>query len=91
MPETRAKGERAAVALDSPASVEALRPPRLPSDARVLLGDASPSEAPPEPDAQRPSPPAANPAVRGVLWVLGGVLAMWVLAMLVLAVLHYAR
>lgn len=84
--------------LDTPAAAEALRPARLPRDAEELLHASS---VPPEPaparrepgPALRPVSPAspASPAARAVLLVLGGVLAMWVLAMVVLAVLHYAR
>ncbi len=74
-------------ALDTEAAAEALRPARLPRDAGDLLRASS---APPAP-RQEPAPtPPASPAGRAVLLVLGGVLAMWVVAMLVLAVVHYA-
>lgn len=74
-------------ALDTEAAAEALRPARLPRDAGDLLRASS---APPAPPAEPTPVQTASPAGRAVLLVLGGVLAMWVVAMLVLAVVHYA-
>ncbi len=90
----RAAAEETEVPEESPAlSSVALRPARLPADVDALLSvpptpDAAPSGGA-DPGRVSPVPAPRSGSAQLVLIVLGGVLGLWLAAMIVLAALHW--